>query len=149
MEKITRIFTDTSKQFFQLHGVDADEKVVVRRQLRRNQVLAFFGKLEPTVVGWRHAEARTIWRGSLSRSAMRRGSCRAVREGRATHRGSNPAFMSGTRAAQTILARGYQHPQTGDMGASQPIDANPDSACNRGPSAYGLPTLCAARSGRQ
>jgi transposase len=51
VEKITRIFTDTSKQFFQLHGVDADEKVVVRRQLRRNQVLAFFGKLEPTVVG--------------------------------------------------------------------------------------------------
>ena len=51
MEKITRVFTDTSKQFFQLHGVDADEKVVVRRQLRRNQLLAFFGKLEPTVVG--------------------------------------------------------------------------------------------------
>jgi transposase len=51
VEKITRIFIDTSKQFFQLHGVDAAEQVVVRRKLRRSQVLPFFAKLEPTVIG--------------------------------------------------------------------------------------------------
>ena len=51
MDKITRIGMDTSKTFFQLHGVDAAEKVVLRKKLRRGQVLAFFAKLAPTKVG--------------------------------------------------------------------------------------------------
>ena len=42
MEKITRIGMDTSKRFFQLHGVDASEQVALRRQLTRAQVLPFF-----------------------------------------------------------------------------------------------------------
>ena len=51
MDQIRRIFIDTSKQFFQLHGVNAAEEVVLRKQLRRGQMLAFFAKLEPTVIG--------------------------------------------------------------------------------------------------
>lgn len=51
MEHPTRIFIDTSKQLFQLHGVDAAEKVVVRRQLRRREMIPFFAGLAPTVVG--------------------------------------------------------------------------------------------------
>ena len=50
MSEVSRIGMDTSKQIFQLHGVDAGEQVVLRRRLRRNQVLAFFGTLKPTVV---------------------------------------------------------------------------------------------------
>src|SRR5579862_7214297 len=42
---------DTSKHIFQLHGVDAAEKVVLRRKLRRKEVLQFFGTLGPTMVG--------------------------------------------------------------------------------------------------
>jgi transposase len=42
---------DTSKHIFQLHGVDAAEQVVLRRKLRRSQVLSCFGKLPPTVIG--------------------------------------------------------------------------------------------------
>jgi transposase len=41
---------DTSKRFFQLHGVDASEQVALRRQLTRAQVLPFFEKLPATVV---------------------------------------------------------------------------------------------------
>jgi transposase len=51
VEDISRIFIDTSKSVFQLHGVDARERVVVRRKLRRSQVLPYLAQLPPTVVG--------------------------------------------------------------------------------------------------
>ena len=51
MGDISRIFIDTSKSVFQLHGVDGEERVVVRRRLRRSQLLGYLAELEPTVVG--------------------------------------------------------------------------------------------------
>ena len=51
MSDIIRIGMDTSKSVFQLHGVDAAERPVLRRKLRRSQVLEFFQKLPPTRVG--------------------------------------------------------------------------------------------------
>ncbi len=44
MEAIT-IGLDIAKSVFQVHGVDAEGEVVVRRQLRRSQVIPFFEKL--------------------------------------------------------------------------------------------------------
>ena len=61
MNQITRIGMDTSKHFFQLHGVDAAERPVLRRQLRRNQVLAFFAKLPPAVIGMEACGAAHYW----------------------------------------------------------------------------------------
>jgi transposase len=52
---------DTSKHFFQLHGVDAAERPVLRRKLRRNQVLGFFAKLPPSVVGMEACGAAHYW----------------------------------------------------------------------------------------
>ena len=51
MEQVIRIGMDTSKHIFQLHGVDAAERPVLRRQLRRRDLVKFFGKLAPTEVG--------------------------------------------------------------------------------------------------
>jgi transposase len=48
---ITTIGLDTAKSVFQVHGVDSDCEVVLRRQLKRRQVLAFFAKLRPCLVG--------------------------------------------------------------------------------------------------
>jgi transposase len=48
--QITRIGMDTSKHIFQLHGVNASEQVVLRRKLRRKEMVAFFMALEPTVI---------------------------------------------------------------------------------------------------
>jgi transposase len=42
---------DLAKNVFQVHGIDACGKVVVRRQLRRGQVEPFFAKLPPVIVG--------------------------------------------------------------------------------------------------
>ena len=51
MQTITTIGLDIAKSVFQVHGVDNDGKVVIRRQLKRRYVLAFFEKLQPCLVG--------------------------------------------------------------------------------------------------
>ncbi len=61
MDQIIRIGMDTSKHFFQLHGVDAAERPVLRKKLRRNEVLAFFAKLAPTVIGMEACGAAHYW----------------------------------------------------------------------------------------
>jgi transposase len=44
VEQISRIGMDTSKHFFQLHWVNATEKLVLRKKLRRKEMEAFFEK---------------------------------------------------------------------------------------------------------
>jgi len=61
VEKISRVFVDTSKSVFQLHGVDGQERVVVRRKLRRDAFVKFFAELEPTVVGLEACAASHHW----------------------------------------------------------------------------------------
>jgi transposase len=51
MEAITTVGLDIAKSVFQVHAVDAAGKVIIRRQLKRRQVLAFFQKLPPCLVG--------------------------------------------------------------------------------------------------
>ena len=51
MHTVTTIGLDIAKSVFQVHGIDAQGKVVIRRQLRRRYVLAFFQKLPPCLVG--------------------------------------------------------------------------------------------------
>ena len=51
MQTITTIGLDIAKSVFQVHGVDAEDKVIIRRQLKRRYVLAFFQKLPPCLVG--------------------------------------------------------------------------------------------------
>ena len=51
MGMITTIGFDIAKSVFQVHGVDAAGEVMVRPQLKRRQVLVFFQKLPPCLVG--------------------------------------------------------------------------------------------------
>ncbi len=51
MQTITTIGLDIAKSVFQVHGVDAGGQVVIRRQLKRRYVLAFFQKVPPSLVG--------------------------------------------------------------------------------------------------
>ena len=51
MQTVTTIGLDIAKSVFQVHGVDADGNVVLRRQLKRRYVLAFFQKLPPCLIG--------------------------------------------------------------------------------------------------
>jgi transposase len=61
MVKISTIGLDTAKSVFQVHGVDAAGEVVVRRQLRRSEVLKFFARLEPCLVGLEACAGAHYW----------------------------------------------------------------------------------------
>ena len=51
MTEVITIGLDLAKSVFQVHGVDVAGKTVIRRQLRRRQVLPFFRKLPACLVG--------------------------------------------------------------------------------------------------
>jgi transposase len=61
VETIVRIGLDTSKSVFQLHGVDGTEQPVLRRKLRRGQVLEFFRRLSPALVALEACGASHYW----------------------------------------------------------------------------------------
>jgi transposase len=61
VKQIIRIGMDTSKHIFQLHGVDAAEQVVLRKRLGREQMVDFFAKLPPTVIGMEACGASHHW----------------------------------------------------------------------------------------
>ena len=60
MSEITTIGLDLAKNVFQLHGADQSGNAVLRKKLRRDQVLAFLSTLAPCVV--RHG---SLWRRSF------------------------------------------------------------------------------------
>jgi transposase len=61
MEQIIRIGMDTSKNVFQLHGVDAAEKPILRKKLARREMIKFFEKLAPTTVAIEACGASHHW----------------------------------------------------------------------------------------
>ena len=63
---VTTIGIDLAKHVFQVHAVDAAGSVVVRRALRRAQVLPFFAKLSPCLVGMEACGTSHHWARELS-----------------------------------------------------------------------------------
>ena len=76
MREVATIGLDLAKKVFQVHGVDAAAMVVVRRSLRRRQVLAFFAKLPPCLVGIEACATAHYWGREIIRAC---GQCRALR----------------------------------------------------------------------
>ena len=66
MNEITTIGLDLAKHVFQVHGVDAEGKTVLRKQLRRAQVLAFFSRLPRCLVGMEACATAHYWARELS-----------------------------------------------------------------------------------
>jgi transposase len=58
---------DIAKNVFQVHGIDAAETVVVRRQLRRSQVMAFFESLSPCLIGMEACATSHHWARELTK----------------------------------------------------------------------------------
>ena len=63
---IKRIGLDIAKQVFQIHGVDRFEKVLVRKQLRRAQVLDYFKGIAPCLIGIEACGSSHYWARELS-----------------------------------------------------------------------------------
>ena len=57
----TTIGLDIAKQVFQVHGVDQSGKTVLRKQLKRAKVLAFFANLPPALIGIEACAGAHYW----------------------------------------------------------------------------------------
>jgi transposase len=66
MGEITTMGLDLAKQVFQVHGIDADGTTVLRKQLRRSQVLSFFSRLAPCLVGMEACATAHYWARELA-----------------------------------------------------------------------------------
>lgn len=64
--RITTIGLDLAKHWFQVHGIDASGQAIVRRRLRRGEVLAYFQSLEPCLVGMEACGTAHYWARELS-----------------------------------------------------------------------------------
>ncbi len=58
---ISTVGLDLAKNVFQVHGIDNTGKVIVRRSLRRRQMMPFFGKLEPCLIGIEACGTSHFW----------------------------------------------------------------------------------------
>ena len=61
MQAIMTIGLDIAKSVFQVHGIDASGQVILRRQLKRRYVLAFFQKLPPCLIGMEACASSHHW----------------------------------------------------------------------------------------
>ena len=64
MQVVTTVGLDIAKSVLQVHGVDAAGQVVIRRQLKRRYVLAFFQKLPACLVGIEACASSAVAHGS-------------------------------------------------------------------------------------
>ena len=70
MKEIKTLGIDLAKNVFQLHGVDERGVVVLRRQLKRAQLLSFIVQLPPCLIAMEACLARTTGAGKSSRWAI-------------------------------------------------------------------------------
>lgn len=66
MEKISTIGLDIAKNVFQVHGIDDAGAVIVRRQLKRKQVVSFFARLSPCLIGMEACATAHHWARELA-----------------------------------------------------------------------------------
>ena len=59
--KLTTIGMDLAKSVFQVHGADAHGKLVLKKQLKRSQVLPFFANLVPCKIGMEACGSAHYW----------------------------------------------------------------------------------------
>jgi transposase len=64
--KITTSGIDVAKSVLQVHGVDERGNVVLRRQIRRSQLLLFFSRLEPCLIGMEACASSHYWARKLT-----------------------------------------------------------------------------------
>jgi len=67
MERITTIGIDLAKSVFQLHGVDAEGRALLRRQLRRSQMLEFFQRQPACLIGMEACASAHYWARELAK----------------------------------------------------------------------------------
>jgi len=73
MTKITTVGLDLAKSVFQVHCADEDGRPVVRKTLRRAQVIGFFSELEPCLIGMEACGGAHHWARGEKKSGVKKG----------------------------------------------------------------------------
>jgi transposase len=66
VEQPTTVGIDLARNVFQLHGIDADGAVVLKRKLRRGQIFEFFARRDPCLVGMEACSGAHFWARELT-----------------------------------------------------------------------------------
>jgi transposase len=64
---VTTIGLAIAKSVFQVHGIDAEELIVVRQQFKCGCVLGFFAKLSPCMIGIEACASSHHWARALTK----------------------------------------------------------------------------------
>ena len=67
MDEVSTIGIDIAKSVFQVHGVDTDGAVVIRKRIGRTKILKFFTDLPPCLVGMEACATSHHWARELKR----------------------------------------------------------------------------------
>lgn len=67
MKEITTIGLDIAKNVFQVHAINEAAEVIIRRQLRRKQILSFFGRFQPCLIGMEACATSHHWARELEK----------------------------------------------------------------------------------
>src|ERR1700736_5165790 len=78
--QITTIAIDLAKTVFQVHAVDADGATVLRKRLRRAEVLSFASGLEPCLIGMEACATSHYWARTRKVRAHRKADASGLRE---------------------------------------------------------------------
>src|SRR6516225_6793261 len=97
--QITTIGLDIAKNVFRVHGIDAAEKVAVRKQLRRSKVIAFFEASPPCLVGMEACASAHYWARELRKLGHE------VRMSRPTSSATRTMRLTRKRAVRRFAAR--------------------------------------------
>lgn len=71
MKDVSTIGVDLAKKVFEVHGVDGEGRIVIRRSLRRGQVLGWFAKLRPCMIGMEACATAHYWGRELGKLGHR------------------------------------------------------------------------------
>ena len=67
MNKLSVIGLDLAKNVFQIHGINEDGEIVVRKQLKRRDVIRYFARLQPCLIGMEACAGAHYWSRELSK----------------------------------------------------------------------------------
>ena len=67
MDKLSVVGLDLAKNVFQVHGINTDGEVVVRKQLRRSEMRKYFAQLAPCLIGMEACGGAHFWSRELAR----------------------------------------------------------------------------------
>jgi transposase len=91
MNEVSTIGLDIAKSVFQVHGIDDEGNVVIRKRLNRNKLLAFFAELPPCLVGIEACPTAHHWSRELARLGHTVGMMPAAYVGAYVKRNKNDA----------------------------------------------------------